>query len=226
MNKSQLYAYLAEFSGDYYMVTWNGHTEPLHFIFHDGVYFETPIEVRRSPMTEDGLREYVHEQYLEEYWDSAFEEEKNRLIDGYLYDIDYPQCLPFLPSEIENIYPITEGEYLAAIVKEWNNVEQYSSFKKERENMELTGRIILDEETKQALKNKIRAEVLEDIKEDGLEYEEALAFIKNIDTVCKFKNIFLAGLSEFLPKVKTGNFHFDDEKTFNKLKMCLEILKM
>lgn len=92
--------------------------------------------------------------------------------------------------------------------------------------MKLTGRIILDEETKQALKNEIRAEVLEDIKEDGLEYEEALAYIKNIDNVCGFKNIFVAGLSEFLPKVETGDFHFDDEKTYKKLKMCLEIMEM
>ena len=119
MTKSQLYNYLAKNPSECYMVTWEGHTEPLHFVFYDSVCFETSIEVRRTPMTEDG------------YWDSAFEEEKNRLIDGYLYDIDYPQCLPFLPSEIENIYPITEREYLEAIVKEWNSVEQYFSSKKE-----------------------------------------------------------------------------------------------
>lgn len=117
MDKSQLYTYLAEHPSDCYMVTWEKHTEPLHFMFYNGAYFETPVEVRRIPMTEEGLREYVHEQYLEEYWDSAFEEEKSRLIDGYLYDIDYPQCLPFLPSEIEDICPITEREYLKTVIK-------------------------------------------------------------------------------------------------------------
>ena len=104
-----------------------GEEHVIHFIFYEGVCFETPIEVRRSPMTEEGLREYVHEQYFEEYWDSAFEEEKNRLIDGYLYDIDYPQCLPFLPSEIEDIYPITEREYLKTVIEEWNNCDSLSS---------------------------------------------------------------------------------------------------
>lgn len=127
MTKSQLYNYLTKNPSECYMVTWEGHTEPLHFIFYEGVCFETSIEVRRSPMTEEGLREYVHEQYFEEYWDSAFEEEKSRLIDGYLYDIDYPQCLPFLPSEIEDIYPITEREYLKTVIEEWDNYDSLSS---------------------------------------------------------------------------------------------------
>lgn len=92
--------------------------------------------------------------------------------------------------------------------------------------MKLTGEIILDEKTIQQLKEEVRVEVLKDIEKDGLDYEEALKFIKSINSVTGFRNIFIDSLSEFLPKIKSEDFHFDDEKNFNKLKMCLEIMKM
>lgn len=92
--------------------------------------------------------------------------------------------------------------------------------------MKLTGEIILDEKTTQQLKEEVRVEVLKDIEKDGLNYEEALKFIKNINSVIGFRNFFIDSLSEFLPKIKSEDFYFDNEKIFNKLKMCLEIMKM
>lgn len=92
--------------------------------------------------------------------------------------------------------------------------------------MKLTGEIILDEKTTQQLKEEVRVEVLKDIEKDGLDYEEALKFIKNINSVTGFRNIFVDSLSEFLSKIKSEDFHFGDEKIFNKLKMCLGIMKM
>ena len=92
--------------------------------------------------------------------------------------------------------------------------------------MKLTGEIILDEKTTQQLKEEVRVEVLKDIEKDGLDYEEALKFIKSINSVTGFRNFFIDSLSEFLPKIKSEDFHFDDKKNFNKLKMCLEIMKM
>lgn len=78
--------------------------------------------------------------------------------------------------------------------------------------MKLTGEIFLDEKTTQQLKEEVRVEVLKDIEKDGLDYEEALKFIKRINSVTGFRNFFIDGLSEFLPKIKSEDFHFDDEK--------------
>lgn len=55
--------------------------------------------------------------------------------------------------------------------------------------MKLTGEIILDEKTTQQLKEEVRVEVLKDIEKDGLDYEEALKFLKSINSVTGFRNI-------------------------------------
>ena len=47
------------------------------------------------------------------------EQEKKNLIDGFWYEIDCPQCSPFLPFEIESIYPISEEEYIKQIAVNW-----------------------------------------------------------------------------------------------------------
>jgi len=112
MIKAELHQYIRENPSDYYMVTWNGHTEALYFMPYGNTYFESPLQVRRYPMTEDDLWEYIKTTYLEKYWKEAFEEEKENLIDGYWYEIDCPQCAPFLPFEVDNIYPISEKDYL------------------------------------------------------------------------------------------------------------------
>ena len=119
MTKIELHEYIREHKSDYYMVTWNGHTEPLYFMPYNGTYFESPLEVRRYQMTEENLWEYVKVQYIEKYWEESFEREKKNLIDGFWYEIDCPQCSPFLPFEIDDIYPISEEEYLKEIVTNW-----------------------------------------------------------------------------------------------------------
>ena len=73
--------------------------------------------------------------------------------------------------------------------------------------MKLTGEIILDEKTTQQLKEEVRVEVLKDIEKDGLDYEEALKFIKSINSITGFRNFFIDSLSEFLPKIKSEDFH-------------------
>ena len=86
---------------------------------YNGTYFESPLEVRRYQMTEQELWEYVKEQYLEQYWNESFEREKKNLIDGFWYEVDCPQCSPFLPFEIDNVYPISEEEYLKQVAASW-----------------------------------------------------------------------------------------------------------
>ena len=119
MTKVELYRYIEENPSDYYMVTWDGHTEPLYFMHYGSTYFESPLEGRRYPMNEQDLWEYVKDQYLEKYWEESFEQEKKNLIDGFWYEIDCPQCSPFLPFEIESIYPISEEEYIKQVAVNW-----------------------------------------------------------------------------------------------------------
>ena len=119
MTKVELHKYIREHNSDYYMVTWEGHTEPLYFMPYGDTYFESPLEVRRYQMTEQDLWEYVKEHYIKKYWDESFEREKKNLIDGYWYEVDCPQCSPFLPFEIDDVYPISEEEYLREVATKW-----------------------------------------------------------------------------------------------------------
>lgn len=119
MTKVELHRHIEENPSDYYMVTWNNHTEPLYFMPYGDTFFESPLEVRRYPMDEQELWEYVKEQYLEKYWEESFEKEKKNLIDGYWYEIDCPQCSPFLPFEIDSVYPISEEEYIKQVAANW-----------------------------------------------------------------------------------------------------------
>ena len=92
--------------------------------------------------------------------------------------------------------------------------------------MELTGKVILDDETLKALKKEVREDVLNDIKEDGLSYKEAVRFATEIDNVGECMNFMRATLPILVAKLENSEFHFDDEKKYKKLKMCCDILNM
>lgn len=122
MTKQQMFEYINNNPSDYYMVTWNGHTEPLYFYpWNKHIYFESPIEVRRSPITDQELWDYVKETYIKVHWKEAYKNELKNLIDGYWYEIDCPQCQPFLPLfDIDNIYGISEQDLLKSyIIPNW-----------------------------------------------------------------------------------------------------------
>lgn len=119
VTKVELHRYIEKNPSDYYMVTWDGHTEPLYFMAYGNTYFESPLEVRRYPMNEQDLWEYIKDQYLEKYWEESFEREKKNIIGGYWYEIECPQCSPFLPFEIDNIYPLSEEEYIKQVAANW-----------------------------------------------------------------------------------------------------------
>lgn len=78
--------------GGYAAVSYEGQTELLYFAKHnlDGeVWFlESPNDLRRIKVDEN--EDPTH-----------LEERGYVLRDGYAYDIDSPQCAPFLPDEIE-----------------------------------------------------------------------------------------------------------------------------
>ena len=125
MNRDELKQYLDKTKSEIYMVKFYDKdqkktvTIPVHFQRYEGFAFECCVEVSRRAMTEQELLEDIHDQYESEYWEEAFEREKQNLIDGYWYEVDYPQCLPFLPKKIISIKPISGRDYLLQCIEKW-----------------------------------------------------------------------------------------------------------
>ena len=121
-SKQELYDYLdnvdlsskkdTQLSSVYYLVTFDNHTEPIYFTRFGDVYFESPCELHRFPMKENEIEEYVKGIYYEESFENALEFEKTMHREKWLYDIDCPQCFPFLPERLDNIEIISESECL------------------------------------------------------------------------------------------------------------------
>lgn len=129
-NKETLYEYLNNFNFNskkqtqmgsvYFLIKYNDTIEPIYFFPFENVWFESPCEVHKCEMTEKELLEYVHEIYVKDAWDKAYEFEKLMLKNGYHHEIDCPQCSPFLPDDIEILDVLTERECLEWIIEHWN----------------------------------------------------------------------------------------------------------
>lgn len=129
MNKEELNIYLRNNNSPIHMVTWENDgkqvTEPVHFLLFNNSWLHSGVEVRRMDIyDEEELKEYVREMYEDEFFDDAYENEKKNWIDGYLYDIDFPQCMPFLPDEIIDIKPISEANFLANTIEHWYDLTE------------------------------------------------------------------------------------------------------
>ena len=134
MYRDELKQYLDKTKSEIYMVKFYDKdqkktvTIPVHFQRYEGYAFERCVEVRRCAMTEQQLLEDIHDQYDPEYWEEAFEREKKNLIDGYWYEVDYPQCLPFLPNKIISIKPISERDYLLQCIEKWKQRDRFYAY--------------------------------------------------------------------------------------------------
>lgn len=121
-SKQELYNYLdnvdwfskkdTSLSSVYFLVTFDNHTEPMYFTSFEDVYFESPCELHRFPLNEDEVEEYVRELYYEDSFNNALEFERTMQRGNWHYDIDCPQCFPFLPEQLDNIQMISETECL------------------------------------------------------------------------------------------------------------------
>lgn len=121
-SSEELYKYLdntdwdskrdTKISSVYFLVTFDGHTEPIYFTSYEDVYFESPCELHRFPMKEDEIEEYVKEMYDKQYLKVSLEYEKTMQRGDWHYDIDVPQCTPFLPEQLDDIKMISESECL------------------------------------------------------------------------------------------------------------------
>ena len=127
--KQELYNYLNNFdyeshkdssmSSVYFLVKYGKTIEPIYFTPYEDVWFESPCEVRGFPMKDDEVMKYVRTQYGSKYWKEAHEFETLMQKDGTHYDIDCPQCSPFLPEKVEIIKPLSERECLEWILENW-----------------------------------------------------------------------------------------------------------
>lgn len=118
-NRQELYEYLRKEGSQYYLIKFDDHIEPIYFFPYEGSYFESPCVLSRFPMKEDELEDYVHELYDEKYYEHGLAYEKTMQIGDMHYDLDCPQCTPFLPDELEIIKPMTEEECLHWIIDNW-----------------------------------------------------------------------------------------------------------
>lgn len=127
-NRKELYQYLntvdwhskkdSNMSSVYFLITYNGKTEPIYFMSYEGVYFESPCELHKFPMNECEIDEYVKELYTKESFQQALEYEKAMHRGNWHYDIDCPQCAAsFLPEKLDDIKMISESECLEWLIK-------------------------------------------------------------------------------------------------------------
>lgn len=121
-SRQELYKYLNEFDFDairdtklssvYFLVLHNDYVEPIYFVPFEDVWFESPCELSKFPLTEDKLAKYVREQYVHYSFDDAYEYEKIFQKGDWHYEIDCPQCTPFLPETIKIIDVFSEKKCL------------------------------------------------------------------------------------------------------------------
>lgn len=126
-SKKELYQYLDnadwnlkkenKLADVYFLIKFEQHIEPIYFTQFEDVYFESPCDLKRFPLEENELSEYVKEMYGADEFEMALEYEKLLQREGWHYEIMCWQCSPFLPEEIEVIDMISESECLDWLLK-------------------------------------------------------------------------------------------------------------
>ncbi|MDE7270358.1 MAG: hypothetical protein K2N81_07775 [Acetatifactor sp.] len=125
--REELYNYLntfdfnskkdTELASVYFLMEFDNHVEPVYFLHFEDSWFESPCELHRFPLKDDEVIEYVKEMYQTDSLSKAYEYEKILQKDGWHYDIDVPQCSPFLPNEVKIIKVLSEKECLDWLLK-------------------------------------------------------------------------------------------------------------
>ena len=101
-----------ELSSVYFLMEFNNHIEPIYCMHFRDSWFESPCELHKFPLKDDEVIEYVKEMYQTDYLSVAYQYEKIFQKDGWHYDIDVPQCSPFLPDKVKIIDVFSEKECL------------------------------------------------------------------------------------------------------------------
>lgn len=109
--KKELYAFLDKFDFDsvkdtemssvYFLVEYDNHIEPIFFAHYKDFWLAAPCALRQFPLDNNDVKKYVKDMYEAESWIEAYEFEKLMQKNGVHYEIDCPQCTPFLPEKIK-----------------------------------------------------------------------------------------------------------------------------
>lgn len=109
--KQELYNYLDNLNFDsikdtksssvYFLIEFDNHIEPIYFTHFENVWFASPCDLRKWELENNKIMEFVKDLYYEDSWEDAFEYEKTMQRDNWHYQIDCPQCSPFLPDKIK-----------------------------------------------------------------------------------------------------------------------------
>ena len=134
--KQELYDYLNNFDFDsvkdtklssvYFLIEFDEYIEPIYFTRFEDVWFESPCELHKYPLEDDKVQEYVDYFYFGESFEYAYEYEKTMQRNGWHYDIDCPQCSPFLPDRIKIIDVFSDSKCLTWLLNVVKFNEQYS----------------------------------------------------------------------------------------------------
>ena len=126
-SRKELYEYLesvdweskrdCSWSSVYFLISYDEHTEAIHFMHYEDSWFESSCVLRGFPLPDNKLREYVEERYIEKLWNEAHKYESVFQKDNYHFEIDNPQCFPFLPEEVEVVKVMSEEECLEWLIK-------------------------------------------------------------------------------------------------------------
>ena len=130
-SRQELYEYLenldwefkrdCDWSSVYFLMVYNDHIEAIYFSHYQDSWFESPCVLRGFPLPDNKLREYIEERYIEKSWDEAYKYESVFQKDNYHFEIDNPQCSPFLPEKVEIIKVMSEKECLEWLIKAAEN---------------------------------------------------------------------------------------------------------
>ena len=115
--------------GSYALVTYDNHTESIWITRfanwdEDGDWFlEAPNDLHRYEFKDNSesiIRDFVKEQYEEEYTEEGVKYIKSMIRDGWLYEIDSPQVAPFLPEKLDDLTLISEEECLEWLLNNYS----------------------------------------------------------------------------------------------------------
>lgn len=105
-----------------------------------------------------------------------------------------------------------------------NEVEENDKEVKDQEPI-LTGQVILDDESKNAITEQVRKEVIQRLKDDGLFFDEAVEWLRTL-SFSGYYNVLCSTIREVINKVNTEEeLRFSsDEKKYSKLNVIKNIL--
>lgn len=120
--KRELYNFLDNFnftskkttklSSVYFLVAFDNNEYPIYFSHFRNMWFAAPCELYYFKLPDNELMNYVKQMYEKDSIKEAYEYEKIFQRNGIHYEINCPQCAPFLPEEVAILDVFSEEECL------------------------------------------------------------------------------------------------------------------